>query len=390
MTIGLGVRRVRADRDDDPVLDVGRVTDPVRVVSLELLREGNAYLVRARSNSGAESVTVPNPARMADFYPVFVRRVAPFFVGTDARALEDNLWQVYRHRSNYKYQGIALWSCVAAVEMALLDLMGIEAGRPLADFFGGALRRDIPVYYASGNRGNTPEEEIRHLRGLVAKSGSRAIKFRLGGRMSRNEDSRSGRTEALIALVRETFGPQMTLYADANSSYDVAEAIRIGRLMEAHDYGFFEEPCPFDHLWETKQVADALTIPVAGGEQEFSLRRFRWAIENRAVDIAQPDLFYGGGFIRATRVARWAEAAGMPVVPHMSGGGLGAIQLAHFLSFTPNIGPHHEFKGDPSVPVCSETSSLRCEDGILQCPSGPGFGVTVDPDYVRRARPVVG
>ena len=108
---------------------------------------------------------------------------------------------------------------------------------------------------------------------LMAESGARVLKIRLGGRMSRNADSLPGRTEALIPKVRAAFGDALTLYADANSSYDPREAIRIGRLMEAHGYGFCEEPCEFDDLWATKEVADALTIPVAGGEQEFSLHR---------------------------------------------------------------------------------------------------------------------
>jgi L-alanine-DL-glutamate epimerase-like enolase superfamily enzyme len=122
--------------------------------------------------------------------------------------------------------------------MALLELLAQTAQRPLADLFGGARRRDLAVYHASGNRGNRPEAEVDYLRRLVAGSGVRALKFRLGGRMSRNADSRPGRTEALIPLVRKAFGEGMTLYADANSSYDVREAIRIGRLLQDHRYGF--------------------------------------------------------------------------------------------------------------------------------------------------------
>ena len=150
--------------------------------------------------------------------------------------------------------------------------------------------------------------------------------------MSNNHESPPLRSETLIPLVRKELGDEMTLYADSNSSYDVENAIRIGRMMEAHDYAFFEEPCPFDHLWETKQVADVLMIPVAGGEQEFSLRRFRWTIENRGVDIVQPDLHYFGGFIRCTRVARLAEEAGLPCTVHMSGAGLGYLYVLHFAS----------------------------------------------------------
>jgi L-alanine-DL-glutamate epimerase-like enolase superfamily enzyme len=192
---------------------------------------------------------------------------------------------------------------------------------------------------------------------------------------------------ALIPLVRKSFGDDMTLYADSNSSYDVPHAIRIGRIMEEHRFGFYEEPCPFDELWETKEVADALTIPVAGGEQEYSMRRFQWAVEHRGVDIVQPDLHYGGGLIRATRVARMAAAAGMQIVPHMSGGGLGYLDVVHFASFTPNIGPFMEFKGNTDLPIDCPTS-LKCEKGMVRCPDGPGFGVKVDPSYVSKAKPV--
>ncbi|MES2693414.1 MAG: mandelate racemase/muconate lactonizing enzyme family protein, partial [Verrucomicrobiota bacterium] len=154
------------------------------------------YLVRARTTDGAEAITVPNPAIMAKAFPVFVNLVAPVFKGKDARTVEDLHWEVYRHASNYKMQGQLFWVSVMAAEQAMLELMGLVAKRPVADFFGGAKRRDIPVYYASGNRGNTPEAEIEYLQKLVGGSGVRAIKFRLGGRMNRNEDSLPGRTEA--------------------------------------------------------------------------------------------------------------------------------------------------------------------------------------------------
>jgi L-alanine-DL-glutamate epimerase-like enolase superfamily enzyme len=384
-----GVTKAALDRVlDAPVLKTGFLKEPVTVASVELLQNGKVYLLRTRSTDGIEALTVPNPARMAETYPLFLKHILPVFVKKDARKLEALLWEVYRHNSNYKHQGIALWAGVAAMEMALLELMGQTAKRPVADFFGGALKRDIPVYYASGNRGNKPEEEIEYLQKLVADSGVKAIKFRLGGRMNRNIDSLPGRTEALIPLVRKTFGDGLTLYADANSSYDAGEAIRIGRLMEKHRYAFYEEPCEFDDLWSTKEVTDALTIPVALGEQEFSMHRWKWMIANRGMDIVQPDLHYGGGFIRATQVARMAAVAGMQVVPHMSGGGLGYLEVVHFASFTSNIGPFMEFKGNTDLPIACDSSSLKCKDGQVQCPTGSGFGVTIDADFVKRAQPV--
>ena len=219
----------------------------------------------------------------------------------------------------------------------------------------------------------------------VAETGAKALKFRLGGRMSKNADSLPGRTERLIPMVREAFGKEMTLYADSNSSYNAPKAIEIGRLMEEYDYAFYEEPCRFDHLEETKAVADALRIPVAGGEQESSDDRFRWIIANRGLDIIQPDLHYYGGFIRSMRVARMAHAAGLLCTPHMSGSGLGYLDAAIFASCIPNPVPFTEFKGDSDIPATSETSSLKCENGVVRVPSGPGFGITIDAAFVRES-----
>jgi L-alanine-DL-glutamate epimerase-like enolase superfamily enzyme len=368
-----------------PVLRLDGLEKPVKIAAMDLLRNGRNFVVRVRTTDGAEGIGVPNAMHLVHTYPIFLNRVARFFVGKDARQLEPMLWELYRHDDNYKYQGLALWVCVAAAEFAILDLLGKLTGKSIGDLLGGVKRRDIAVYRASGVRGNPPEAEVAYLKQLVAETGAKALKFRLGGRMSKNADSLPGRTEKLIPMVREAFGKEMTLYADSNSSYDVPKAIEIGRLMEEYNYAFYEEPCRFDHLEDTKAVADALRIPVAAGEQEFSEARFRWVIANRGVDIVQPDLHYYGGFIRSIRVARMAHASGMLCTPHMSGSGLGYLDAAHFVSCIPNPVPFTEFKGDPDIPVSSETSSLKCENGVVQVPSGPGFGITIDPVFIRAA-----
>lgn len=338
-----------------------------------------------RSRDGAEGIAVGHPDVLETTWPILTRRVAPFLVGKDARQLDSLIDGVYHASSNYKWQGLAFWVPVASVEIAILDLLGKLARKPLGDLFGGVRTRDIAVYRASGNRGNSPEAEIDDLQRVVAETGATAIKYRLGARM-RVDDASTRRDLAMIPLTRKTLGGGMTIYADANGSYDVPTALRIGRLMQEHRHGFLEEPVPFDFYDETREIAEALAIRVAGGEQEGSLRRFRWMIEHRGVDIVQPDLLYFGGFIRSIRVARMAAVAGMACTPHMSGGGLGYLYVAHFASCVANAGPHQEFKGTgDTLPVSSDTSPLACVNGRLRVPSGPGLGVTIDPDYIRRA-----
>ena len=122
-------------------------------------------------------------------------------------------------------------------------------------------------------------------------------------------------------------------------------------------------------------MADALTIPVSGGEQESSQRRFRWMIANRGVDIVQPDLHYYGGLIRSTRIARMAAVAGMPTTVHISGG-LGFIYMLHFASVTPSIGQYQEYKRGIERYSDWFDPALRIRNGALAVPTGPGTGVT--------------
>src|SRR5262249_8208541 len=126
----------KADLDkilNQPVLSTSFLDRPVIVESIELLKSGNNYLVRSRSTDGVEAITAPNPAKMVQTYPIFVKNVVPAFLKRDARDLQSLLWEVYRLNDNYKLQGMALWPSVAAVEMSLLDLLGQTAKRPLAD-----------------------------------------------------------------------------------------------------------------------------------------------------------------------------------------------------------------------------------------------------------------
>lgn len=370
----------------EPVLDLRRLTSPVIIRSIELLRKDREYFVRVRSRDGAEGISLTN-GRAPYLHPILNRLVIPYFIGKDAREIESHLFGVYRYRSNYKLQGLALWCPVAWVEFAVLDMLGRIGGQSYGELFGGVCRRAVPYYIASGRRDSTPQQEAEYLVRLVEETGARAVKFRVGGRMSRNADSMPGRTEKLIPLARKALGDKIDIHADANSSYDPPKAIEVGRMLEDVGAVYFEEPCPFDHLEDTKRVADKLKLPVAGGEQEFSQRRFRWMILNRGVDIVQPDLHYYGGLIRSVRVARMAELAGMPTTVHISGG-LGFVYMLHFASFTPQIGAYQEYKKGIQRYRHWFDPPLEAKDGSLIVPSGPGVGIRNIGDLLRGAEPV--
>ncbi|MHC4673283.1 MAG: mandelate racemase/muconate lactonizing enzyme family protein [Planctomycetota bacterium] len=370
-----------------PILNRKLFNSPVVIESIELLRNDREYFVRARSKDGAEGISVTN-SRAGYLHPILSQLVIPYFIGKDARHLESHLFEVYRYRSNYKLQGLALWCPVAWVEFAILDMLGRIANKSIGDLLGGVIRREVPFYAASGRRDTTPEQEVNYLIRLIEETGAKAVKFRVGGRMSRNADAKPGRTEKLIPLARKTLGDNIAIHADSNSSYDPPQAIEIGRMLEDINAVYFEEPCPFDHLEDTKRVADALTIPVAGGEQEYSQRRFRWMIHNRGVDIVQPDLHYYGGFIRSLRVARMAAMAGMPTTVHISGG-FGFVYMLHFASCTPDIGKYQEYKRGINKYKDLFDPPLRIKNGNLSVPSGPGVGVANIQNLLKNSKRVI-
>lgn len=371
-----------------PVLKRELFTHPVIIESLELLRYEGNFLCRVRSTDGAEGISVGH-GDMRTLFPIFLHRVQPFFVGKDARDLDLLLDRVYIYSLNFRLSGQALGIPLATAEFAILDMLGNIAGKPMGELIGEIHHPRVPVYQATEYREKPVEESLELIKRDVGRDNAHAVKIKVGGLMFMTKDHTAvappGRTERMIPLIRETFGDDMALYADANGFYSVEEAIRVGRLLEEYRYGFFEEPVMFDWYEETKQVADALTMPVAGGEQEYSLHGFRWLIANDGLQIVQPDNYYFGGMIRSMKVARMAQAFGKLCTPHMSGGGLGFLYMMHFVSALPNACPHHEFKGfRTNVQFECKTSPLAVENGKVKVPTDPGLGVDIDPDYVMK------
>jgi L-alanine-DL-glutamate epimerase-like enolase superfamily enzyme len=375
-----------------PVLKKELFSAPVIIETVELLRFNNSFLCRVRSRDGAEGISVAHSG-MRTLYPIFLANLQPFFIGKDARELDLILEKIYIYDFNFRLNGMALGLPLATIEFAILDLLGRIAKKPVGELIGDIHNREVGVYTATEWREKPVEESIELIKGAVAEYDTRALKIKVGGLMFMTTDMYAvgppGRTEKMIPLVRKTFGDDMALYADANSFYSVKEAIRVGRLLEEYKYGYFEEPVMFDQIEDIKQVADTLTIPIANGEQDYSFHGFRWLIANDGIDIVQPDNYYFGGLIRSMKVARMAHEFGKSIVPHMSGGGLGYLYNIQFVSAVPNAGAHHEFKGlKTNVQFECKTSPLRVSGGKIKVPTGPGFGVDLDPEWVKKHRPV--
>jgi L-alanine-DL-glutamate epimerase-like enolase superfamily enzyme len=377
-----------------PLLKKELFSSPVIIESVELLRDGNSFLCRVRSKDGAEGISVGHNY-LRTLWPVFLNNLQGFFIGQDARELELILEKVYIWQFNFRFNGLPLGVPLATIEHAVLDMLGNIAGKPVGELLGEIHNPYVSVYMATEFRHLPLEEHFERIKETVARYDVRALKIKVGYQYVRPEDLKHpghpGKSEKLIPLVREYYGDDYTLYADSNGYYDVAGAIRIGRLLEEYNYDYFEEPVLYWHFEDIKAVADALTIPVANGEQDQCFYNFRWLIANDGIDIVQPDNYYFGGFIRGMKVALMANEFGKTCIPHMSAGGLGYLYACHFVSAMPNFGAHLETHGTwTNVPFECPTSSCEITDGKIKVPTGPGLGVIIDPDFIKRHRVVTG
>ena len=363
--------------------------DPVIIESLELLRYRDNFICRVRSKDGAEGVSVGHSGQLRSQYPIFTNLLQPFFINKDARELDYILEKVFIYKLNFRLGGMALGVPLATIEFAILDMMGRIAGKSTGQLLGEIKNSHVGVYQATEYREKPVKESMDLIIRDVKEYNARALKIKVGGLMFGTEDMYAvappGRTEEIVPLVRKTFGDDMVLYADSNGFYSPEEAIRVGRLLEEYRFELFEEPVPFDWYEETKLVADELSIPVAGGEQEYSLHGFRWLIANDGLQVVQPDNYYFGGMIRSMKVALMADALGKKCTPHMTGGGLGFLYMIHFVSALPNALPYHEFKGlKTDIIYECKSSPLTVDDGMIKVPTGPGSGVDIDPAFISK------
>jgi L-alanine-DL-glutamate epimerase-like enolase superfamily enzyme len=368
---------------DRPLFKLHNVSStPVIVENIDLVRWRDIYFLRARSRNGAEGLVMINEGR--HFLTAMLKeRILPFFVSRDARDLETMVDEIYVYKSNYKYAGSAFWIPVAWAEAAILDLLGKTTGKSIGDLLGGRKRDRVPVYVSSLIRETTPEQEVDWVGRRIEQTKAKAVKLKIGGRLSKNADASPGRSERLVALARKTWGGEMKIYVDANGSFDAPYALEVAKMLKEYNVVFFEEPCPFEDLDETKAVADALDMPVAGGEQDASLPRFEFMARNRVVDILQPDMLYNGGFIRNHRVNVIARHYGLPLTPHSPYLGPRQALSTHFCATLPELPIELEYAAAlPERPMDWYSPQLEVKDGLVAAPQGPGLGIEFAPEVL--------
>jgi L-alanine-DL-glutamate epimerase-like enolase superfamily enzyme len=309
----------------------------------------------------------------------------------------ERLWQRMAMRSHQRGTRGALMMAISGVDTALWDIVGQATQTPLYRLLGGY--RDTLTAYASAgfySRDKDASALAEETRGYVER-GFQWLKIKVG----RNPDvmmnplhnmiepdyatATLGEDVERVQAVREAVGPKTQIAIDANNAWTPPVALAFMRAVESLDIAWLEEPVATEDRRGSAEVARALDTPVSGYETETGLAGFRDLIVAGAVDIVQPDVIWTGGITPCRKVAAFAEAFGLPVVPHVFSSGLATIANMHFIASIPN-GGLLEVDQNPN-PLRSdlfEESIVGGSDGMVRLPEGPGLGVRLNQDTLDR------
>jgi L-alanine-DL-glutamate epimerase-like enolase superfamily enzyme len=267
-------------------------------------------------------------------------------------------------------RGMAL-QAIAALDTAIWDVLGRALGQPLYRVWG-AVTDELPISVIGGYY-HLNHQQIAALISRYLEMGFAGVKFKVGGR-SPIEDA------ARVEVAREAGGPAFAIMADANQGYDRAQAVEFGRRVKDLDLRWFEEPCRWtnDRRW-MRDVRYQTGIPVCAGQSEITLRGLRDLIMDGAIDVSNFDASWAGG------PTIWRKAAGLCAAFGVEMGHHEEPQVsAHLLAST----PHHTFvecfdeERDPFFWRLTDLSA-RILNGRYRLPTGAGFGIELDWDYVR-------
>lgn len=316
------------------------------------------------------------PARPAR---AMVQAYLPWLIGADPLAT-DKIWQdLYAAFRDQGQKGVPICA-ISGIDIALWDIKGKHFNAPIHQLLGGPLRTEVQAYATGTYRkrsGDPMDYIVEEVLGYQAE-GFSACKLKIG--FDPKEDA------ALIEAVRQAVGPDFKLMLDANHGFDAIDAIQLAQAVEHLDIGWFEEPVPPEDLEGYLAVKSATSIPMAGGECEYTRWGFREILKLGAIDYLQPDTCAAGGISECKKIADMANAFGVRMIPHVWGTGIGLSASLNLLGALPHNPPGRrpwepmlEFdRSEHPARQAIMTSPIEHQNGIVQIPTGPGLGIEID------------
>ena len=316
-------------------------------------------------------------------------------VGRNPEDVEPIWHSIFRRFSYFGSRGFGT-AVAAGVDIALWDIKGQAAGRPVYDLLGGRFRERVSLYSNSWFAGSasTPEAYAAAAREKLVPLGHTACKLDPFFEMrayhrsyQSGEISQAGEQLGydVVAAVREVVGPAFEVLIDAHGHYNVPTAIRLANtLYELSRIGWFEEPVPPESYDALRTVREHTNAPIATGERLRTRWDFLPVLQQRLADYVMPDTIWTGGISKAKKIAQLAEVYNVPVSPHcVPMGPLEIISAAHVVSSIPNF-----YRLEHSHPLIEAhnrllTEPYRVEQGHLILNGKPGLGYALNEDWLK-------
>ncbi|MFA3918215.1 mandelate racemase/muconate lactonizing enzyme family protein [Ruegeria hyattellae] len=354
----------------------------------------SAHLVRVETDAGLTGWgECFGPGTVAIANKAIVERVIqPMVLGMPALD-RDVIWhKVYNLLRDHGQKGMPM-QALSGVDIALWDIAGKAAGLPVHKLIGGAHRSDVPVYGYGMMLRDEPVAELacrfEDEAAAIREMGFAATKMKVGFGPKPDVE--------LASAVRRGVGEDFPFMVDANHCYTTSDAFHVGRALEELDAYWFEEPvAPEDHDGY-RELRAGLSINISGGEAEFGRWGWRRILENRGLDIAQPEVCALGGITEYLRVLALCHAHFTPVVNHVWGSAIAVATNLQLLAAMPPLpgGLHpwepmlefdttdNRFRDDLLLQPLDIQGQVRARAGRVAIPDRPGLGVEPDPDFIR-------
>lgn len=295
--------------------------------------------------------------------------IAPIAIGRDAADIAGLHAEIQKRMHIFGRFGITAFA-LSGLDIALWDLAGKAAGKPLHALLGGA-RRERLACYASFLRYADPALLARYCRQAVGE-GYRAIKL--------HEIS-----EPVIAAARAAVPRDVELLLDVNCEWSVEDAMAIGKRLAPMGLGWFEEPVfPPEDGAGLRAVGEATGLPIAAGENCCFATQFAQLFDAGAVRYAQPSVTKVGGVTEFRKVAALAAERGVKLAPHSPYFGPGAVASLHLIGALAADAKFEYFYLNAEAALYGDLLNPR--QGEVAIPQGPGLGVDPDPAVIRRYR----
>ncbi len=307
---------------------------------------------------------------------------------------------------------------VSGIEIALWDLIGKVYGVPCWQFLGGKYRDKVRLYADTPHPEDaTPEGYVRRVKGRV-KMGLTFVKFDIGmhllegikntriGTQTKHEyqtgnrgnapgtgtgvhitDKGIARMAEVVAAVREAVGWDVSLCIDhyGHGMLTAKEVIKLGHALEPYGLAWMEDPVQWWDWEGHKEVRDAVAVPIAAGEELYLLDGFKPFLENRAIDIAHPDLLTAGGMLETKRIADYAERFAIPTALHFAGSPIAFMANVHTAAAIPSFVAleHHGLDLPFWESLVTGLPENYIEGGYVTVPDKPGLGVDLNLEGIR-------